>query len=141
MQPGSFFTEMPRFRNPEEEVDYLREYITKREEELKKMGHIDQMINKAALDVIEAYKSVPVEKVVHNSHVIDKKTHKKILSALQIEPHNTVLEELLGLMITKGVRNSLAVVEVMNNPYIYADFHYFLIQYLKNGQVKITEKI
>ena len=32
---GSFFKEMPKFKTPAEELDYLRAHVAKREEELK----------------------------------------------------------------------------------------------------------
>ena len=44
------------------------------------------------------------------------------------------MEELLGIVVTKGVRNALSVVEAMGNPHIDDDFHRILIQYLKTGQ-------
>jgi hypothetical protein len=135
MQAGSFFSKMPKFKTPQEELEYLRAYIIKHEEELRDSGHTEHINKKATGNVLRAYRTVPAEKALHKSHILDKETHKKIISTLQIEPHNTVIEELLGLMITRGVRNSLTVVEVMNNPYIDADFHYFLIQYLKDGKV------
>ena len=40
MEP-SFFKEMPRFKNPEEELDYLRAHVKAREEQLINMGHIE----------------------------------------------------------------------------------------------------
>jgi len=36
MEP-SFFKEMPRFKNPEEELDYLRAHVKAREEQLINM--------------------------------------------------------------------------------------------------------
>lgn len=139
MKAGSFFSEMPQFMTPEEELEYLRDFMLKRGHELREMGNVEFVNDKAANEVLQAYRSVPAHKAVHKSHLLDKKTHKKIISTLQIEPHNIVVEELLGLMITRGIRNSLLVVEVMNNPYIEADFHYFLIQYLQTGKV-VTRK-
>jgi len=135
MKAGSFFSEMPEFITPEEELEYLREYVAKREKELRDLGHTEYVHKKAAKDVLDAYRSIPVHKAIHKNYLLDKKMHKKIISHLQIEPHTIVIEELLGLMITKGIRNSLSVVEVINNPYVDADFHFFLIQYLKDGKI------
>src|SRR3989338_5315596 len=72
---SSFFQEMPKFKNPEEELEYLRAHVAKRE------------------------------------------------------------EELLGIVITKGIRNALSVVEAMGNPHVDDDFHRLLVQYLKTGQI------
>ena len=54
---------------------------------------------------------------------------------LKPEMHDIIMEELLGIVVTKGVRNAFSVVEKMNSPHIDDDFHRLLIQYLKNGQV------
>ncbi len=54
--------------------------------------------------------------------------------------HDAVMEELLGIVITKGVRNALSVAEAMDSPHIDADFHRVLVQYLKTGQVKLDYK-
>ena len=44
------------------------------------------------------------------------------------------MEELLGIVVTKGIRNALSIVEKMNDPHVDDDFHRILIQYLKTGQ-------
>ncbi len=60
--------------------------------------------------------------------------------ALAPEPHDAVMEELLGIVITNGVKNALSIVEAMNSPHIDDDFHRVLIQYLKTGQVDLDFK-
>ena len=48
MQP-SFFKEMPKFKTPEEELEYLRAHVAKREEELIQTGHTENAKDNAAL--------------------------------------------------------------------------------------------
>src|SRR3989339_959197 len=131
----SFFKEMPKFKTPEEELDYLRAHVKKREEELIQVGHFENVKENASHDVIGAYKDVPAEKLVHESHIIDKKEAQGIVLALKPESHDSVMEELLGIVITKGIRNALSVVEAMGNPHVEDDFHRILVQYLKTGQM------
>lgn len=132
---GSFFKEMPKFKTPEEELDYLRAHVAKREEELKDLGHIEHTTEHATQDVLGEYKKIPIEKLVHKDNVLNKKETEGIVLALRPETHDSVMEELLGIVITKGIRNALSVVEAMNSPHIDDDFHRILIQYLKTGQV------
>jgi hypothetical protein len=134
---GSFFKEMPKFKTPEEELDYLRAHVAKREEELKDLGHIEHVTEDATREVISEYKDIPTEKVVHKDNVLNKKETGSIVLALRPESHDAVMEELLGIVITKGIRNALSVVEAMNNPHIDDDFHRILIQYLKTGQMAL----
>src|SRR3989344_1938379 len=136
----SFFKEMPKFQTPEEELNYLRAHVAKREEELVGMGHVEHAQDNAAHDVVGAYKDVPAEQVVHESHILNEKKVEGILLALKPESHDSTMEELLGIVITKGVRNALLVVEAMNSPHIEDDFHRILIQYLKTGQVVLDFK-
>ena len=130
-----FFQEMPKFKTPEEELEYLRAHIAKREEELIKIGHFENARENAAHDVVGAYKDVPAKQLVHSSHIINEKEAQGIVLALQPESHDSVMEELLGIVITKGIRNALSVAEAMGNPHIDDDFHRFLVQYLKTGQI------
>ena len=132
--PGSFFKEMPKFKTPEEELGYLRAHVAKREQELIQIGHFENSEENAIKDVVGAYKEIDSKQAIHGSHIINEKEAEKIVLALKPESHDNVMEELLGLVITKGIKNALSVVEAMGNPHIDDDFHRLLIQYLKSGQ-------
>src|SRR3989338_8731201 len=136
----SFFQEMPKFKTPEEELDYLRAHVAKREEELIKIGHFENAKDNAVQDVVGEYKNIPIEQVVHGDNILGKKEAEGIVLALKPESHDTIMEELLGVVITKGVKNALGVVEAMGNPHVDDDFHRVLIQYLKTGQIELGFK-
>ncbi|MFA5791746.1 MAG: TraM recognition domain-containing protein [Candidatus Paceibacterota bacterium] len=139
MEP-SFFKEMPKFQTPEEELDYLRAHVAKREKELVDMGHIEDTKDNAAKEVIEVYKEIPAEQALHKDNILNKKETEGIVLALKPESHDSVMEELLGIVITKGIRNAFSVVEKMDNPHIEDDFHRILIQYLKTGHMQADFK-
>ena len=139
MEP-SFFKEMPKFKNPEEELDYLRAHVAKREEELVGKGQLENTKDTAAHDVIVQYEDVPKGQALHKEHAIGDRDQAGIVLKLKPEPHDIVMEELLGLVITKGIKNALSVVEAMGNPHIDDDFHRVLIQYLKTGQATLDFK-
>ena len=126
---------MPKFKTPEEELDYLREHVAKREEELIQIGHFENAKENAVKEVVGAYKNIPAENLVHSSNLIKDKEVQGIVLALRPEPHDSVMEELLGVVITKGIRNALSVVEAMGNPHVEDDFHRILVQYFKTGQI------
>ncbi len=134
MEP-SFFKEMPKFKTPEEELSYLREHVKIREQELIEKGHFEHATENAAKDVAHEYKKIPAQEVVHRDNLINQKEAEGIVLALRPETHDAVMEELLGLMLVKGIKNALSVVSGMANPHIDDDFHRILIQYLKTGQV------
>ena len=130
----AFLNEMPKFKTPEEELDYLRAHVAKREQELIDTGHLENANENAVKDIIREYKEKPLEEIVHKDNVINKQETKAIVLQLKPEIHDTIMEELLGIVVTKGIRNALSIVEAMANPHIDNDFHRILVQYLKTGQ-------
>jgi hypothetical protein len=136
----SFFSEMPKFKTPEEELKYLRVHVAKREEELIKLGHIEHSRENATQDIIGAYKDVPIKQAVHESNILSSKDVQGIVLALRPESHDSTMEELLGIVITKGVQNALSVVSAMGNPHIEDDFHRILVQYVKTDQTILGSK-
>ena len=132
---NSFLKEMPKFKTPEEELSYLRAHISKREQELIQRGHFEHAKENATKDIISEYKEIPQGNVIHTDNLLKEKDTESIVLKLKPEMHDIIMEELLGIVVTKGVRNAFSVVEKMNSPHIDDDFHRLLIQYLKNGQV------
>jgi hypothetical protein len=137
---GSIFKEMPKFKTPEEELHFLRAQVKMREEELLSAGQLEKADESAFHDVIKEYKEIPIEEAVHKSNVIKKEEAEGIVLQLKPEKHDTVMEELLGVVITKGIRNALFVAENMGSPHIDDDFHRVLIQYIKTGRVDVPFK-
>ncbi len=131
----SFFKEMPKFKSPDEELSYLRAHVAEREKELQKLGHFEHSNEKATIDVVEHYKTAPIEDVLHPKQKIEDKEKEAIVLALRPEEHDTTMEELMGLVITKGIKNAMEVVEAMNNPHIDDDFHRLLVQFIQTGQI------
>jgi len=132
---GSFFKEIPKFETPKEELEYLRAHVARREEELKDGGHHEGVDINAVKDVISEYKKFPSHEVMHKDHLFKNKDVEGIVLALKPEPHDSIMEELLGIIVTKGIKNALSVVEKMDNPHIDDDFHRLLVQFFKTGQL------
>lgn len=131
----SFLKEMPKFKTPEEELDYLRAHVARREQELIDTGRFEHANENAVKDIIGEYKEKPSEEVLHKSNIINKNEAENIVLALKPESHDSIMEELLGIVITKGIKNALSIVETMANPHIDDDFHRILVQYLKGEKI------
>ncbi|MFA5937273.1 MAG: TraM recognition domain-containing protein [Candidatus Paceibacterota bacterium] len=132
---GAFLNEIPKFKTPEEELNFLRAHVSKREQELIDAGHLEEANDNAVRDIIKEYKEKPSDQVLHKDNLINKREAESIVLQLKPELHDTIMEELLGIVITKGIRNALSIVEKMANPHVDDDFHRVLIQYLKTGQL------
>ncbi len=133
-------SEMPKFKTPEEELAYLRERVASREKVLMDAGHFEHAGEKAAKDVLSVYRKIPLEETLHKDSAISEEERKGIVLALKPEAHDTIMEELLGVVISKGIKNAMSVAEDMNDPHIDDDFHRILIQYLKTGNIPFPFK-
>jgi len=123
------FNNIPKFKTPQEELDFLRAHITEREKAINEQGH---EVNKELLahEVIGEYKKFEPEEVMHKDVVMKKGHMEDLVLRLKPENHDAKMEELLGVLLDKGISSALSVVTKMNNPHIDDDFHRFLVQYL-----------
>lgn len=140
MMPEPTLKEMSQFKTPEEELDFLRTHVARREQELLRGGQIERVKEDAIGHVIKEYKKVSTAEALHKDNVIPDKDKEKIVLKLKPEPHDGVMEELLGIVVTKGVKNALDIAEKMGSPHIEDDFHRILVQYFRDGKVNFGLK-
>ncbi len=123
------FNDVPKFKSAEEELAYLRAHLAEKEKELNRNG-IEVNKENIAHGVISEYRKYQPEDVMHKSAVMDVKEKESLVLRLKPEAHDAKMEELLALLLDKGISNALSVVASMNNPHLDDDFHRFLVQYL-----------
>ncbi len=131
---GNIFQNITKFKNPEEELAFLRSQVEKREKELQALGHFENARNNAISETISDYKLLPKEQILAPEHILKEEEKDDIVLKLKPELHDATMEELLGLVLTKGLLNTLSVVESMNNPHVEDDFHRILVQYFQTGK-------
>ncbi|MEI6305166.1 MAG: type IV secretory system conjugative DNA transfer family protein [Candidatus Taylorbacteria bacterium] len=116
-----------KFANPEQELSRLREAATNRVEQAKTQN-LEVAPHEAAHEVVKQYARVEPKEVLHSDFAMPENETGEIVLQLSPEAHDKQMEELVGLLQEKGVRNALSVVEKMKNPHLLDDFHRFLIQ-------------
>lgn len=121
--------EIPKFSSHQEEIDFLRKELSKKENILNEKG-IENSRENIAHSTITEYKKISNEVPLPPNLQNSKKEHNEIILRLQPETHDNTMEELLALMLQKGINATLKVIADLNNPHIDADFHRFLVQYL-----------
>lgn len=122
---------IPKFKSPEEEIAFLRAHISNREGQARSEG-LSPNTEKIADETLRSYREEDREDVLHRKNILPEKEAEALVLALRPETHDRTMEELLGILLTKGIKNALHVVEKLGNPHIDDDFHRFLVQYLKN---------
>ncbi len=121
-----------KFSTPEEEIAFLREQISKKESELRENKieyHIDQVVQ----DQISRYKNTLPQDVLNETMQIAAHDIESIVLDLEPERHDKKMEELIGILKEKGIRNSMSVLLGFKDPHLDDDFHRFLVQYVKKG--------
>src|SRR3989344_2467856 len=125
--------EMPRFKNPAEELEYLRERVEAKEESLKEKGFSPESERIVRDEAMQYGREAP-EKVLEKKYALKEKEAEEITLGLVPEEHDTQMREILSLLETKGLKNALTVLEKLNNPHLEDNFHRMLVQYVKHGQ-------
>ncbi len=142
-----------KFRNAEEELDFLRKIVARKEGEA-----IDQKKYEAEKapepipdhEVIAAYENSPereaiisneiqhytkqnADRVLHEHFRMPESRTGEIVLELSPETHDKQIEKLISRSYSEGILNTIAAVRAMNNPHLDDDFHRFLVQYVKRG--------
>jgi predicted ribonuclease YlaK len=128
----SFSNFEQKFKTPQEELDFLRKEVSKKEKELLEDGNTvnrDQILN----EKIEEYKVDGGEQKLDSNYVIPEKELNSIVLELAPESHDSKISELINILQDKGIFNTLSVIGRLKDPHLEDDFHRFLVQYIKAG--------
>ncbi|MEI8062114.1 MAG: TraM recognition domain-containing protein [bacterium] len=121
-----------QFGSASEELTYLRKVVAEREGALSERG--EKFEREAIIkQEIQDYSQHQANRVLHESFKMPDSERREIVLELTPESHDNKIEELLGMLGTKGIKNTLEVVRALGNPHIDDDFHRFLVEYIKKG--------
>ncbi|MGM0629073.1 MAG: type IV secretory system conjugative DNA transfer family protein [Patescibacteria group bacterium] len=122
--------ESKRFKNPQEEIDFLREELSKIEGGPEEGSEERE---RADIEKIKEYQERPPQEVVEKKYQMSEEDKLSSILGLEPEDHNTKVREVLGIMEEKGIHNALSMVRKMNNFHLEDDLHKTLVQWLKAG--------
>ncbi|MBI2109297.1 MAG: DUF87 domain-containing protein [Parcubacteria group bacterium] len=132
--PESNLRETFGFKSPEEEIDFLRGEIEKKEHALKESKtHTHEKATQAAKEEVAAYQKRPHQEVLAPGYAMPEKETESIVLDLAPEEHDEKIGELLGVLNERGIKNTLSIVEKLKDPHLEDDFHRFLVEYIKEG--------
>lgn len=119
-----------KFSSPHEEIAFLRAQIASAE----KAGGINIEKGAATQEKVSEYKAQPIEKVLAPAYKI--KEHEIESGILKMgKEHEEAIDELVRVMMARGIKNTLTILEKLNDPHLEDDFHRFLVQFLSEGTV------
>jgi len=134
-----------KFNSPEEELQYLRQKVYEKEKSLSENGESDINKEQAIASEIRNYGKNSPEEVLEKGTVIPENIRGEIVLELSPEEHDNKMEELFGMIQTKGISNVLDIVSKMDDPHVQDDLHRFLVAYIKGGYpvdgFKLTESL
>ncbi len=120
----------PHFETPQQEIQFLRGELERHSSRVPESISAERHRERVAEQMVETYRQVPIDHVVHDSARITEQQEQGITLKLAPEVHDNIISDLYGVMMERGIKNTLNLVMRMNNPHIEDDFHRFLIQYL-----------
>jgi hypothetical protein len=120
-----------KFKNPEEEIAFLREQVALRERELKVSTETAR--SEVVRDVVNSYAAVPKPQVIHEEYTSTPEHKESIRLKLSPEAHDSELGQYIFLLQEKGVKVAIDAVARVKDIHLYDDFHRFLVEYLKEG--------
>jgi GTPase SAR1 family protein len=122
------------FTSPTEELEYLRAQVAEKERQLAERGHTAEK-HALAYEEIQKYKETPIHSVIPERNQISRSEVDLLVRDLNLPPDkdDAVMEELVGILHEKGIKNALLVAEQLKSPHIEDDFHRLLIQYVAHG--------
>ncbi len=121
-----------KFATPQEEIKFLRGEVLRREGEAAARG-TEKSPDAAAGAVIKEYAVVPQSAVLTPEYAVGNIEAGAIVLELSPEPHDRKIEELIGALEKRGIKNTLGIVQKTGDSHLEDDLHRFLVQFLKAG--------
>ena len=81
-----------------------------------------------AQEKITAYHALPAEKVLTDEYRVKSDEIEKVVNLGK--EHKEMVDELVRVMMERGIKNALTILEKLNDPHIEDDFHRMLVQLL-----------
>ncbi len=128
----------PILSTPEEELAYLREQITRKEQEIASSGNTVAPAERARIvsETIHAHGEAPAE-ILAPEYRLNDATQKTEADAILVELNlgdgAAAIMILERTMEEKGIKNALSVMEKLRNPQVADDFHRYLVKRVASG--------
>lgn len=134
MEQGGMMNEAPKFATPQEELEYLRERVAQKEQELWQEQAPARPEAAISSTIAEYAKESPEQKLEEHL-LIENPQFEAVVEHLGSLPHREKMRELYHVLAEKGVLNAIKVTHALENPHIEDDFHRVLVEYVRTGAI------
>ncbi len=122
-----------KFNSPQEELDFLKGQIERKEREIKK-NQLDQVNQQEKVtEIILDYAKTDSNNILTKEHKISSPEVNEIVLDLDPKDSDKKMEVYLGLLEEKGIKNTLTIIQKTKDSALEDDFHRILVQYIKKG--------
>ena len=131
-----------KFSSPEEELDFLRAEVSRKESELNRQSETPSR-DKIIAESLDRYKKTDAKDILHESYAMGSEDKNELRKKLDLspEPHDDKISEFASILEAHGIKNALSALEELDNPHLMDDFDRFLVQYVKQDfEVKGVSK-
>lgn len=97
-----------------------------------KEGLNNKPISEVFKKIAQNYTPEKIGEIFNDKPSLTNEETNKIVLELSPEKHDKQMEELLGLLMEKGLKNTLQVIQKIGNPHLEDDFHRILVQYFSS---------
>ncbi len=122
-----------QFSSPDEEIEYLRQRIAQRERELlSRSPEIDRTdVETIGKQELSQYVSFTPKLILDKSYQISEEDlqHSTEMISISHDP----AEDIMRMVVEKGVRNALSVLESTQNAFVIDEVHRRLIEHIRGG--------
>lgn len=118
-----------KFSSPEEEVKFLREEISKRQEVTR---NFSERITREdhVKDILREHLSLSAEEVLPKHIPVNDYEKKKLLDGLKEKKTDEQVSDLVSIMLDKGIHSAISIVRDMKDKELESDFHRFVVNFL-----------
>lgn len=121
-----------QFTSPHEEIAFLRAQIAESERAAATSGQ--ELLRPAIVkEKVLEYRATPSEQVLAPDYHVKVDEIEKVVNLGK--EHKETIDELVRIMTERGIKNTLVILEKLNNPHLEDDFHRFLVQFLLDESV------
>src|SRR6185369_11727692 len=116
-----------KFKNPEEELNFLRAEVERHQKALAEKGEQMSQNEVIKTQLAEHAQRAPAA-TLDKDYALKPHEAESIVLDLAPETHDEKMGEMIQILQEKGVLNAISIIEALKDPHLEDDFHRFLVQ-------------